>query len=58
MEQSLYLVLGYIYCWLAVMATTAALAFFVHKGIKAHLKEARLGRGCVLLTDEEMETRR
>ncbi len=50
--ETMYLAVGWFVVNLSLLAVAAAVVYFAHKGIKQHLREVRLGRGCVPVSDE------
>ncbi len=52
--ETFYLAVGFFVVNLSLLAVAAAVGFFAYKGAKQHLREVRLGRGCVVLTEDEL----
>ncbi len=50
--ETMYMAVGWFVVNLSLLAVAAAVGFFAYKGAKQHLREVRLGRGCVPVSDE------
>ncbi len=52
--ETFYLAVGFFVVNLSLIAVAAAVVYLAFKGAKQHLREVRLGRGCVVLTEDEL----
>jgi len=56
--ETMYMAVGSFVITLLAIIGAGMVAYVIHRGVSVILKEARLGRGCVLISDEEVMGRR